>query len=106
MTKREFAHYFASGETKRKYNHNAEINTLDGVRVLTLHYTDIVRIEDNKMYFDAGGWKTATTMSYMNMVLEEFGSHQIDNHWYFDGEVKFEDLDYLDLSTNKLVCTE
>ena len=51
---------------------NTKIVTADGVTVITLHQTDVVKFNSNTVTLNSGGWRTVTTKARMNQAAIEF----------------------------------
>lgn len=104
MTKQELVNRFLEGEKGR--NHNANIIAVNGVSMgFKLYDTIIVEVVGRRVYFNHGGFKTATTKSYMNLILDGMSSYKItqkDGGWYFNGSIPFSHVDYLDLDSGCL----
>ena len=92
-------------------NHNAKVFTeLRGNMkhsVLQLHDTEICIInwDTNRIYFDTGGWKTATTKNYMNLVISYMTFHnlkQSKGEWFFNDKIPYDHVDFLDLEAGLL----
>jgi hypothetical protein len=71
--------------------------------VVTLHQTEVVRFNKEKIILDSGGWDTVTTKTRMNQVSNEFGLgysvSQMNFKWYvcFKGE-SFDFYDGIELT--------
>jgi len=76
-------------QTSRISRNNTEIKSVEGGRVVTLHYTDIVKVnDDGTVVLNSGGWKTSTTKTRINQVATEwdlgFSVYQQNYVWYVD----------------------
>ena len=75
---------------------NTTIRNEGSETVVTLHWTDIVRVGPKKITLNSGGWQTATTKNRMNQVSNEWGLgywvSQLDYTWYVTYNEKTEEF--------------
>jgi len=74
-------------QTTRISRNNTKIKSVEGGRVVTLHHTDIVKVnDDGTVVLNSGGWQTSTTKTRINQVAAEWGLgfcvYQQNYVWY------------------------
>jgi len=82
--------------TKRIKNNTRLTEYTDGLKVLTLHNTDIIKWINGKVILNSGGWRTATTKARLNEFLADSGIYiyQKAFAWYIrqkDQTIPFKD---------------
>lgn len=74
-----------------------------GYTVVTYHWTDIVKFNENEIILDSNGWLTQTTKRRMNQTSWQFdlgfSVYQKNNEWYVN--YKGDTLDFYDGITLK-----
>lgn len=62
------------------------VKNIDGYTVITYHYTDVVRFNENEIVLNSNGWRTLTTKTRMNQASQQFGLgfavYQINRKWF------------------------
>lgn len=57
-----------------------------GVRVIRLHYTDIIEIANDRVVLNSGGYRTPTTKERMNRFQDQATIYQGKGVWYVKGK--------------------
>ncbi len=67
---------------------NTSIYHLNGGIACKLHNTEIVKVFNNRVVLNSGGWQTVTTKRRMNECLKEWGLpisvYQKNHNWFVD----------------------
>ena len=84
-------------------NHKTSIINNNSITSVCYHNTEVVKITDNKIILNSGGWLTATTKRRMNQASLTYGLgfsvYQVNYSWYVDYKgdtIPFEDNMQLD----------
>ena len=79
-------------------NHKTSIINNNSITSVCYHNTEVVKITDNKIILNSGGWLTATTKRRMNQASLTYGLgfavYQVNYSWYVDYKgdtIPFED---------------
>ena len=79
-------------------NHKTSVINDNNVLMVCYHSTPVVKITDNKIILNSGGWQTATTKRRMNQASLSYGLgfavYQVNFSWYVDYKgdtIPFED---------------
>ena len=85
-------------------NHKTSIINNNSITSVCYHNTEVVKITDNKIILNSGGWLTATTKRRMNQASLTYGLgfavYQVNYSWYVDYKgdtIPFEDNMELDI---------
>ena len=85
-------------------NHKTSIINNNSITSVCYHNTEVVKITDNKIILNSGGWLTATTKRRMNQASLSYGLgfsvYQVNFSWYVDYKgdtIPFEDNMELDI---------
>ena len=69
-------------------NHKTSIINNNSITSVCYHNTEVVKITDNKIILNSGGWLTATTKRRMNQASLTYGLgfsvYQVNYSWYVD----------------------
>ena len=85
-------------------NHKTSIINNNSITSVCYHNTEVVKITDDKIILNSGGWQTATTKRRMNQASLTYGLgfavYQVNYSWYVDYKgdtIPFEDNMELDI---------
>ena len=85
-------------------NHKTSIINNNSITSVCYHNTEVVKITDDKIILNSGGWLTATTKRRMNQASLTYGLgfsvYQVNYTWYVDYKgdtIPFEDNMELDI---------
>ena len=85
-------------------NHKTSIINNNSITSVCYHNTEVVKITDDKIILNSGGWQTATTKRRMNQASLSyrlgFSVYQVNYTWYVDYKgdtIPFEDNMELDI---------
>ena len=79
-------------------NHKTSVINNNSITSVCYHNTEVVKITDDEIILDTGGWYTATTKRRMNQASLQynlgFAVYQVNFSWYVDYKgdtIPFED---------------